>query len=50
MLSMANAFIGAFAVIAGLRAIYEGRTGIGVMLVLLGLSNYVLRMVLGKCK
>ena len=50
MLSMANAFVGGFAVSAGLRSIYEGRTGIGVMLVLLGLSNYVIWMVVGKCK
>lgn len=50
MLSMMNAFIGGFAVSAGLRAIYEGRTGIGVLLVLLGLANYVIGMVVGKCK
>ena len=50
MLSMMNAFIGGFAVGAGLGAIYEGRTGIGVLLVLLGLDNYVIGMVVGKCK
>ena len=50
MLSMMNAFIGGLAVSAGLRAMYEGRTGIGVMLVLLGLANYVIRMAVWKCK
>lgn len=50
MPSMMNAFIGGFSVSAGLSAIYEGRTGIGVLLVLLGLANYVLGMVVGKCK
>lgn len=50
MPSMTNVFIGGFAVSTGLRAIYEGRTGIGVLLVLLGLANYVLGMVVSKCK
>lgn len=50
MLSMTNVFIGGFAVSTGLRSIYEGRTGIGVLLVLLGLANYVLGMVVSKCK
>ena len=50
MLSMMNAFIGGFAVSDGLSAIYGGRTGIGVLLVFLGLANYVIWMVVGKCK
>ena len=50
MLSMTNVFIGGYAVSSGLRAIYEGCTGIGVLLVLLGLANYVIGMVASKCK
>lgn len=42
MLSMANAFIGGFAVNGGLHSLADGRSGIGILLIVLGLINVII--------
>ena len=42
MLSMANSFIGGFAVNGGLNSLADGRYGIGILLIVLGMINVVI--------
>ena len=45
MLIMANAFIGGLAVSGGLHSLADGQSGIGILLIVLGLINVVIGMV-----
>lgn len=42
MLSMANAFIGGFAVSGGINFLADGQRGIGILLIVLGLIEVVI--------